>query len=922
MKQPAYLLQMSGHYTSKLNGEILSTIIRTVHCLIAAWAIVAAASQSGAQPATGTITGVVTGESGSPMAGVTVTVRNQATARADSDVTDPDGRFAIAGLSAPGEYAVAAAVGGFEADAGQPVQLTPGGVKVVNFRLDLTVRESIAVTAQTPANEPGHSELQQRVGETLTHELPLAGRSFITVAMLAAGFTGNPEYPNVMGQAYWTNNVIVDGASHFSKWRSAARQFHSGYGLETIREVRVLTNRFSAEYGDALASVTTAVTRSGTDQFRGAGLVFLQDDKLYATPVFASINPPAGSERLGFTLGGPFAKERTHFFGSYEARRTRNHNVVVSGVAATAGALVPDDEDEHLAFMRVDDRRDGSSLISLRYNGQFFRWRHEPGGVSQPGSGVRYRNDAHTALATSRRIYSDRMYNELRGQFARYTDVRTDLNPGVFVSRAGYSQEGGTLGPFGYGADPEDTWEAADHLSLTPRDHALRIGGGVKRVAARNVFLNYGRGAYFFAGAPGAFPEPYLFVQGVVASDQDVRANPRALAGSAFVQDDWRVRRGLTLNLGLRYDVERVTNVRHFTAPADRDNLQPRVGFAWEPRASGSLIVRGGAGVYTQQHLLLYINRVQLEGPDGAATIALTPGSPLFPAFPGTLSGLPAGTTLPPRDIHQVASDFHNPYALQMTVGAERPLGPLTLSADYVFLDGRDLMSLVDANAPASNIKPAQRSTAEADATRPLRPVPGGVRNLWTLGNQGRSWYRALQVKAERSSGRFHTLVSYSLARAEDAANYQIPEDSRNLDAERARADADVRHNLSAGFTWQLSGSRAWSRGWSLSGIGAARSGRPYTIVWGDDRNGTTQNDARPGKRNTATTAGYRNVDLAIVRRIALGTARLDARVEAFNVFNVTNYDQYVGSLQSPLFSRPVSAFPKRRLQLAAIVRF
>jgi hypothetical protein len=219
-------------------------------------------------------------------------------------------------------------------------------------------------------------------------------------------------------------------------------------------------------------------------------------------------------------------------------------------------------------------------------------------------------------------------------------------------------------------------------------------------------------------------------------------------------------------------------------------------------------------------------------------------------------------------------------------------------------------------------VKPNQRTVAQADATRPIPAVPGSFRNIVSLGNLGRSWYRALQVKAGRSTGRLQAIASYTWSRAEDMDNYQLPEDSRNLDAEKSRANSDVAHNLTVAFTWQLPSAPRVLDGWSLSGIGVFRSNRPYTITWGDDRNGTTQNDGRPGARNTAQTDPYQNVDLALSRRFTRGSTAIEARVEAFNVFNVTNFDQYVGALLSPLYAQPVSAFPSRRIQIAAIVRF
>jgi hypothetical protein len=498
--------------------------------------------------------------------------------------------------------------------------------------------------------------------------------------------------------------------------------------------------------------------------------------------------------------------------------------------------------------------------------------------------------------------------------------VHRDLQPTVFVSRAGYSQEGGTIGPSGFGADPEDTWEGGDTLSFLSSRHAFRVGGGIKHVRDHNPSLNYARGAYFFAGSPSQFSTPFLFEQGFAPAPDSAVVDPRSTSAFAFVQEDMKINSATTLNLGLRYDVEQVGNVRNYSAPADLNNVQPRVGVAWRP--ADHTVVRGGVGLYTQQHLLYYINRVQLEGPDGTVTVSLAPDSPLFPAFSNVLPVLPSGAAYPPRNIQVLDSAFRNPYSIQSTIGTERRFRNLTLAADYVYLNGRDLMSLVDANAPASLQKPSVRSVSQADATRPLLPLPGLYRNVVTLGNLGRSWYHALQVKAERSSGRLQTLTSYTLGHGEDMLNYQLPEDSRNLAAEKGRGNADIRHNLTVGATWAIPGIGPLRRDWSLSGIAVFRSNRPYTIIWGDDRNGTTQNDARPDGRNTGKTDGYRNVDLALTRRFTKGARTFEARAEAFNILNTVNYDEYVGTLLSPFYAKPISAFPKRRIQLAGTMRF
>lgn len=872
-----------------------------------------------AQRMTGAVSGAVRGDAGNDLAGVTVTVDNQATGLVRTAVTDERGQYVVGSLPVEGEYDVRVELAGFAPATRQRVRLAPGDTLVVDFRLSVALAETIAVRVGQPLLDGRRSAVQQRIDEPLARSLPLFGRNFIELASLAAGFTGNASAPNPQGQAPGANNVLVDGASHFSKWRSAPRAFYAGYGLETIREVQVLTNVFSAEFGEALGSVTSAVTKAGTNDWHGSAVFFARDEALNAVPAFTDAKPPAGAQQFGGTVGGPLVTGRTHFFGSYEGRRVRESNIVVS--PAAAGAVVPDHQDEHLGFFRVDHQAGTNHLLTGRYNAQRFRWHREPGGLTLPGAGTHYANDVQTALVTDSVQATGRVFNELRAQMARYVDRRSDLQAAPYVYRAGYSVEGGALGPVGFGANPEDTWEAADTLSVWKGGHAIKTGGGVEWVRARNTSLGYGRGAYFFAGPPDQYAQPYQFVQGIAVGAAATVAEPRSLAGFGFVQDDWSVSSRLTLNLGVRYDVERISHLAGYAVPVDTDNVQPRAGAAWDPFGDGRTVVRGGIGLYTQQHLLYPLNRVQLEGADGIRTVALTPESALFPVYPAVLQSF-AGGLLPPSDIHRVDPAFANPFSVQYAVGVERLVGGTAIGVDVVRLLGRDLMSLVDVNAPVSLVKPAQRTVAAADASRPLAAVPGTFRKVLTLGNEGRSWYRAVQVKARRSAASLHLSASYTLSRAEDMANYELPEDSRNLAAEKGRAATDITHNAATGLTWDLPGAGRVLGGWSLSGIGVLRSGRPYTITWGDDRNGTTQNDARPGARNTARTGAYRSVDLAVIRRVALGWGTAEARLEAFNLFNAVNYDRYVGELLSPLFASPISAFPKRRLQLAGVVRF
>lgn len=897
--------------------------MRTFRVLVLAIVALGFTLPAAAQRTTADLQGTVTDEQGAVLPGATVTIRNQSTGLVRTVVTDAGGRYLVRGLPVEGSYDVRADLQGFASVVYSETVLLANQARVLDFKMKVaTVQETVTVSAAAPLIDTVQSTVQQTVNEKMVRELPLFGRSFLHLASLAAGFTGNPSFPGVSGQNYFTNNVMVDGASHFSKWRSAARTYYSGYGLESIKEVQVLTNRFSAEFGDALGSVTSAVTKSGTNDVHGTALVYAQTDGLNAMPWKATRKPPLSFQQYGFTLGGPFIKDKLHYFASFEGRRQRSNLIVTSPVAS--GTAVPNDQDETLVFFKVDYQLGQRHLLTARYNGQLFDWQNEYGGLSLPGTGDRYQNNVHTVFFMDTFQISSRLLNETRVQFARYSDRRTDLERSVLISRTGYSSEGGTYGPPGFGAIPEDTYEGSNTFSYWAGQHALKFGAGFKYVKAKNPQLMQGWGQYYFAGSPSLYPAPYQFAQAFAINPGSEIANPRSIAVFGFFQDDWKIRPHLTLNLGARYDIEKPYNIRNFTAPVDKSKIQPRVGMTWDPKGDGRTAIRGGIGLYSNQHLFFHLNKAQILGADGTVTVVIPSSSPLFPTYPNALPAFPPGAVLPARDIWRVDPTLKNPYALQGSVGFQRTIVErLILSADFIYLNGIDLLGTIDANAAASVPKGTVRSVAAADLTRPIVPGPNGFRKIYTITNEGRSWYRALQVKASRSTAQFNSMVSYTFSKATDMLNpWSLPEESWNIEADKGLSNQDQRHNFVGSISWFRAGQGNLAGGWGISGIVQLRDGRPYNITFGGDPSGTTQSDARSGDRNLGKTAGFQNLDLALIKRLTVRRTTIEARLEAFNALNRTIYAGYTGAQSSATFGRPISAYEKRRVQLAAIVRF
>jgi outer membrane receptor protein involved in Fe transport len=905
--------------------------MRVLRFVLAAALVAAFCPEALAQRITAQLEGAISDQQGAALPGASVTLRNQSTGFERTLTTPANGRYLFRGLPVEGLYTVTVELQGFNSMAHREIKLEPNQARVVNFSMTVGgVTETVEVVGEAPAIDTVNSTVQQTVTEELVRSLPLFGRNFLHLAALSAGFSGNKSFPNNNGQYYFSNNVLVDGASHFSKWRSAARTFHAGYGLESVKEVQVLNNKFSAEFGESMSTVTSAVTKSGTNDVSGSVFLFAQDDALNAVPVFAKEAPPISFQQFGFTLGGPIQKDKTHFFASYEGRRQRSFNIITS--PAAPGETAPNDEDEHLLFLKIDHQAGQRHLLSARWNGQFFDWVSGGGGLTLPSAGYDYANDVQTFLLSDTFQVSDRVLNETRLQFAHYVDRRTDVTDAPYVVRSGYSTEGGFYGPPGFGADPEDTWELSNTLSYWAQNHSFKFGVGAKRVTAVNPQLFFGRGFYFYGGAPDQFPDPILFQQAIAIEPGSEIARPRAFQAFVFAQDDWRLGPKLVLNLGLRYDIEDISNIDNYNAPTDKNNVQPRLGFTFDPSGSGKTAIRGGAGLYTQQQLFYHLNRAQLNGPGGPVTITLLPGQPGFPTYPNALPSIPPGTVLPPRDIREVADDLKNPYSIQATLGIQHEFHPgLVLSADFVHLHGKDLYGSLDVNPPASIPAGQARTVAEADATRPITPGPDGFRNIIRLTNKGENWYNAVQIKARGRVDRISYMLSYTLSSLDQQLEpWNPPVDSAlPVDQQRARGPSDTPHNLVGGLTWTLPGDGALTGGWTVSSIFNVISGLPYTAIFGDDRTGTTLNRSvvgggpRPGELYGERNDTFYNLDFTIGKVTNLGGHKqLEIRAEMFNVFNVTQYTSRQNVVGSANFGEPIGAAEKRRIQLAALFRF
>jgi hypothetical protein len=901
-----------------------------------------------AQTPTFNIEGVITDAQQAVLPGVTVTIRNVATGLSRTATTDTDGRYVLTNLPPEGRYELEAELPGFAIQVRNNLEFNAGQRAVINLQMQLSsIQETVTVAGVSPLVQTTSAEVSKTIDRAQFETLPVLQRNYMRLLALDSNVVASrpgTNAVNVGGGEVWNFGTYVDGTNNHSKWLTLQRapQLGSGgFALETVKEMQIITNAFSAEFGGHAAGVSSMITKSGTNSFNGSTFLMIRPGDWDARPPLAQTKVPYNQQQFGGVLGGPLVRDKAFFFGSYERRRERSE-VALTSPEATA-PVVETPADEHQAQVRIDARFTEKSSLAFRYN--MVRWHkdNESGGLNLPGTGFLWDNNVDTLHGTFTSIRSERFLNETRGMYSRYTDSREAKCTGVAIVRTAYSTSGcndqGT-----WGVLPEETYEVANTSSLWFGAHTMKVGGSFTYDVTEQLFAPLQNGVYRFAGSPTAAPNPFQYDQAFALVPEARLMFPKAYVLTSFIQDDWRLANNLTLNLGLRYDVEWIKNVPDYPAPADKDNVDPRLGFAWDPTGEQKWAVRGGTGWFTQQHPIFTIVKGGVGGRNGLVTLNLQPGNPLFPTFPNAIPSLPSDTVLPIRSIQEISPTLENERAWTASFGVQRQVGArASVAVDANFNRGQK-HGFLDSNAPATVPKEvlnaangaAVRTVAQADLTRPTLPLPNGFRRVEILTNEGRFWYQGVRFSGQYRSAPLTFNVSYTLSKAEDRLNHWFaPEDSNDPELDRGRTGADTPHNFVASATWSVPGSNALTKDWRLSGISRAMSGTPYSIRYAGDPTGTQLTQcstrgcqaARPGERNTARGDSIVYTDFTLARLFPVGDDRIEFRADIFNAFNQWNVtaDGYINVITDPRFGQHTggsAVWPGRQFQFAVTYRF
>ena len=881
-----------------------------------------------------TLSGRLFDPQGAAVPGASVTVRQTDTNVTVEATTGADGRFRFSYLKI-GRYELRAKLAGFR-DHARTLVLSVGSAIDLPIVLEVAgIDAAVTVLADSQVLETARSQIVGTVPDTEVQHLPLNGRNFLDLALLVPGvsptntnstqlFAETSAVPgqglSIASQRNLSNSFIVDGVSAND---DAAGLSGIAFGVDAIEEFQVVTSGGQAELGRALGGYVNVVTKSGTNALRGSLYGFFRDDAFNGTNALTGTKLPMDQQQFGLSLGGPVRRNRTFFFANLE-RKVLDQTGVVSitpenvttinarlaqvgyqGLPVATG-LYPNPVHSSNLLGKIDHQFSGADQFSVRYalydvvsdNARGV------GNLNAPSGSTALDNVDHSIAISNVWMISSNTVSETRVQIAHgdleaYSTDR--IGPQVTISGVA------TFGTFSSSpARRRNTlYQAVGSLSHRRGAHALRTGVDFLFNDDTIIFPRTFRGSYTFSSMADFLIGNY---NGYAQTFGDPVVNQKNPNLGFYAQDEWRASSRLTLNLGVRYDLQFID-----TITTDTSNVSPRAGWVWAPTGSAELLVRGGAGLFFDRvplralaNALLSAGNTtdvgQLRQPQVSGILPAQAGAPVFPDI---LSDRPPSTAL--VSITTMDESLQNAYSKQANLELERTLGgSRTLSVGYQYVRGENLLMSINQNVP---------TCVAAGTNNGCRPVSAYMNNSQYQG-AGDSNYHGLHVTyLQRPRDWSAIRVSYALSKSRNnlgEAFFSSPTDPADVMKDWGRSDNDQRHRLvinasvnspmtPATTTWERI-----SHGFRASTVLQYYSSLPFNIVSGvNSLQGTA---GRPFADGSVSTANFdvRQVDfiprnagaggdfftlsLRVSRSFQLaGGSRLEGLIEAFNLTDRVN---------------------------------
>jgi len=932
-------------------------VTRSRHLLLTMTAAVAVLAGSTAPAAAqqtvdvGSVSGRVSDASGGVVPGATVTATHVATRVAATAVTEADGRFRFPYLRI-GDYTIDVTLAGF-GDVSRRLTVSAGSAFELPIMLTVAgVATAVQVTAESPVLEAARSQIAATVPAVEVQALPMNGRNFLELAILVPGVAPTniastqlfPETSAVPGitlsvgsQRNLSNNFVVDGLSAND---DAAGLSGITYGVDAIEQFQVITSGAQAELGRALGGYVNVVTKSGGNARRGTVYGFFRDDALNGNNALTGTKLPMSQQQYGASLGGPIKRDRTFYFANVEQRtldqtglatisaanlnaiNARLDQVGYRGPRITTGQY-GNPVDSHNVLAKIDHRLNDRAQMSVRHSryGVSATNSRGAGGLSAPTASSNLDNTDQVVALGHTLILTPRTVLETRAQFAHGDLGAPPSEPtGPAVSIAGVASFGtSSSSPTGR---LNKLFQVVNNLSHQRGAHALRAGIDLLYNDDVITFPRTVRGSYTFSSLANFLSGTYNnagFAQ-TFGITELAQTNPNL---GVYVQDEWKATSTLTVNAGVRYDLQWLDTIN-----LDTNNVSPRVGFAWSPTPSRRTVVRASAGLfYDRVPLRALANALMSAGnsTDVAAlrqfVVSLSPTQAGAPVFPNILAAAVPAVTLP--NLTTMDHDLENGSSLQVSTEVEHQVGErTTLSAGYQYLDGRNLLMSVNQNVPTCT------ATGTNNGCRPNATYANNNQSS----SAGESTYHGLLVSLTQRAGRWgHYRVSYTLSKAMDNLGqffFSSPIDPTDLSKDWGRSDNDQRHRLVVNGAVEAAG-------FQFSGLMQAYSAGPFNITSGITTiQGTAGRPIVNGAfidRNAGEGTAFFALGARVSRTFRVGSrAEFEVLAEGFNLTdraNVVTRNTNFGSgaypnTPSASFGQITAVGEPRSFQFGARVRF
>jgi hypothetical protein len=946
---------------------------RSVFSIVLVLLVIAVRPSLAQQGQFAAIQGRVADESGGVLPGVVVVVTHQASGIFRQVVSNPDGSYYIAGI-VPGPYRVTADLSGFKKYERPDVVLQIGNTTTLDIKLAVGgVEENVTVTGVSPLLDVTSKQIGANIGTAELQAMPILNRNW----MFAVGLTPGVQIQSstasfacesliVGGGSNRSGNFSIDGGGNNDDYLGSSCGSQVRPALEAVQEFQVLTNQYDAEFGRTAGAVVNAITKQGTNALHGALFDSYTNDKVTAMDFFVNqsqskpikIPKPATAQKdFGGTLGGPIKKDKAHFFYSldriiYDEGRSNTFDARPELNYSNTQSMKLWNH-----MIRVDNQINAGNSWTARYLSEVSPTYNRVAGRWTLASRDQEYDVDRTVGGAWNTVFGNTRFNQVRVGYTYekngFTAKELQSDPPVPMTQLPPTL---TMLTFTDGTRNgalfrlDNAYEVSETFTqFVPQwlggENDFKLGASfiysqieLPDQTDMNGRFTFQTDLAFNPNDPRTYPER-LAVRVPAASGITMPTQVYVM----FAQDKWH-RNNLTLNVGVRYDLEitKLANANNpFFSPGDyavdKNNVAPRLGVTWQPHGSTTSLIRGGYGIFFDKITLqtttpfvstgVFSDSFTASFPTSAADPG--PGNGRLPTDPMLVNGPVVNRTLlnalfPPGSIGRNTGtvnldnpDRSVPNVHQLTLGYQRELNSqMAFNADYVHSWNRDQLMNFDLN-------PAQR----VDTTRTGRLVytdlfglaqtlgiPAFSNPVITRKNDGSSQFDGVNLSLEkRFSQRWAARVSYALGYARGNAeanqtpenNYQVLGDPL-LDRNFGPLDADRKQN----FVFSGRVEIPHTRGLTVSGIYRYLSGAPmsiYNSAVDADRNGRLfdllpagnycgvgQNSIcvdNDGGRNGARGPSYKQTDMRLAYRFRpMKDKTLDANLELFNIANTANF--------------------------------